>query len=595
MKYQVQTMTLNIPSHNSDTFDLPFPDAEPREEGVETNIAAHKTPKTSAVRVEEKIGEGGMGAVYLAHQDIIDRKVAVKRLKKESRRLITALIEEAKITGQLEHPNIIPIHSVQIDSNDNPEVVMKYIQGTTFSKKISEKPSDQEIRENLQVILQICHPLEFAHNQNILHRDIKPENIMLGAFGEVYLLDWGLAMDLTTADKMTNGLVGTPAYMSPEMTKGDPKLLSPATDIFLMGACLHQVLTGIPRHEGRTLKEALGHARRSKPYLYPKGIRAIIGQIANKACSSHMHLRYKNIQEFRNALTQVFDRWDAIQLTQTAENLLEDLNQMLKEETLDPFQVHANFNQARFAFEESLKLFPKNHEAKKGIDKTIFTMTKIMLRLGQPSYAQKLLSQAEQKDPVLQNTIVSALSEQQQKKQEDVQKIAFLDQFNPKKSISYRVQLSFRMLAVHIVFSVIGVGVFLFNVEPIFSYTMLTYSICTLLVLGIQLVLRTSEERNNTISKQTSIILVSHHTAICALALAPFVLETQLDPYVFGAGIIGMMGMTLYPIFKKGLWSLFIVLIAQLIPIPSIIAFYITSIICYAMIFFEWNHNSTQS
>ena len=133
------------------------------------------------------------------------------------------------------------------------------------------------------------------------------------------------------------------------------------------------------------------------------------------------------------------------------------------------------------------------------------------------------------------------------------------------------------MLSTHIVLAVIGVSAFLFNVASIYSYLLLIYAVCTLLVLGLQLVLRASDIRSNTISKQTSIIFFSHHAAICALALVPLLLETQLDPYIFGAGILGMMGMTLYPIFKKGVWSLAIVLIVQLLPIPSIIAFYITS------------------
>lgn len=594
MKYQVQTMTLNIPSHN-ETITVPHDVKQQGEDTSTDSKRSNRGRKTSSVHVEEKIGEGGMGTVYLAHQDIIDRKVAVKRLKHESRTLFTALIEEAKITGRLEHPNIIPIHSVQIDSNDSPEVVMKYIQGTTFSKKISDNPTDQEIRENLQVILQICHPLEFAHNQNILHRDIKPENIMLGAFGEVYLLDWGLAMDTDNAAQMRSGLVGTPAYMSPEMTKGDPKLLSPATDIFLLGACLHQILTGKPRHEGKTLNEALSQAKRSKPYLYPKGIRSIIGQIANKACAFHMNLRYSNIQEFRNALSQVFDRWDAIQLTQTAEGLLTELNEMLKNSDIDPFQVHATFNQARFAFAESLKLFPQNHEAKKGIDQSIFTMTKIMLRLNQASYAQQLLNEADEKDPVLQNAIFSALSEQRQQQQAAEHKTVLLEQFNPKQSVSYRVRLSFQLLCVNIAFAFLALGMVVSQKTHLSAHLLATFSVVILLLLGQKYFFSTPKERGNTISKQTSLIAFSHHCGIGILAFSSLFSSLNWDPYLLGAGLIGMMTVALYPIFKKGWLSIVVTLISVLLPIPTLASFFITSIICYAMIFFEWNHSSTQS
>ena len=135
---------------------------------------------------------------------------------------------------------------------------------------------------------------------------------MVGSFGEVYLLDWGLAFQMDKAKEESKGLVGTPAYMAPEMLDGNPTKLNKSTDIYLLGASLHHILTGKPKHSGTTIKEALHNVRRSKPHHYPNGLLSLIGSVANKACSAQMNLRHQSVEEFRSDIDNILKRWEAL-------------------------------------------------------------------------------------------------------------------------------------------------------------------------------------------------------------------------------------------------------------------------------------------
>ncbi|MEC7984371.1 MAG: serine/threonine-protein kinase, partial [Myxococcota bacterium] len=437
MKNPSKTITLFLPSQfaseqsspNVDNLEDAADIDELIEEAMEEN-AEQKEKKSkirrSEVQLGEIIGKGGMGLVHIGNQAIIERQVAIKKLRTVHPKLSKALIHEAKVMGSLEHPNIIPVHAVNIINETEPEVVMKYIQGTSFDKKISKKPTEKEIRENLQVLQQVCRPLEFAHSQEILHRDIKPENIMLGTFGEVYLLDWGLALETDKARSTAKGLVGTPSYMAPEMLSGDPTRVGVFTDVYLLGAVLHEVITGKRRHEGKTIKEALNQAERSVPYLYPKGIQSLLGEIANKACSRAVKYRYKSVMEFRIAISDIIIRWDALSVSQAAEEKLAQLKELHTDPSGGQIQAHALYNQARFGFEQSLKLFPKNHRAKKGIDNCIHAMANLMIEMGQLDYGQSLLQELSRHDASLENKLLYLLAEEEKKKKaaKDLKRIA---------------------------------------------------------------------------------------------------------------------------------------------------------------------------
>jgi len=201
------------------------------------------------------LGAGGMGMVRAALQESLGREVAVKALRSEGAtpHKMLRLLREAWVTGALEHPNIIPVHALHLDESGAPQVVLKKIEGRPWSDFLAEPellPGDGDpLGWHLGVLRSVCNALAFAHSRGIVHRDVKPENVMVGAFGEVYLADWGIALafDESASPRVPRArenemLAGTPCYMAPEMARGAPA--DPRTDVYLLGATLFEVLAG---------------------------------------------------------------------------------------------------------------------------------------------------------------------------------------------------------------------------------------------------------------------------------------------------------------------------------------------------------------
>src|SRR5687768_958876 len=212
--------------------------------------------------LRDVIGRGGMGEVVLAHHHQIGRDVALKRLRADqpTPELVERFLREAKIQARLDHPSIAPVHELGFDPEGLPYFTMKRVAGTTLGEHLSRHEKPQRL---LRALVDVCQALELAHARKIVHRDLKPQNIMLGDYGEVYVLDWGVARvlggrattdrssiddDVITLDGVTKAgaLLGTPGYMSPEQARGEP--VEPAADIYALGSMLFEILTGEPLH-----------------------------------------------------------------------------------------------------------------------------------------------------------------------------------------------------------------------------------------------------------------------------------------------------------------------------------------------------------
>jgi serine/threonine protein kinase len=248
----------------------PDPDPDP-ESGTGTG-----TGTGTAYVLGELLGRGGMGEVILARDQTIGRDVAIKRMRstEPDPETTARFLREARIQARLEHPAIVPVHELGTDADGQPYFTMKRLAGVTLHQLIADRAPAQRL---LRAFVDVCLAVEFAHARGIVHRDLKPQNIMLGDFGEVYVLDWGIARVLAdAASSMTGGdivtldgqtqvgaVIGTPGFMSPEQVEGDP--VGTASDVYALGAILFEILTGEGLHPRTTAALAITLARPCVP------------------------------------------------------------------------------------------------------------------------------------------------------------------------------------------------------------------------------------------------------------------------------------------------------------------------------------------
>ena len=219
------------------------------------------------------LGEGGMGEVWLARDVVIGRDVAVKtvlRARAGDATTRARFLREARVQGQLAHPSIVPVHDVGMGADGRPYFTMQRVRG----RALDEIARSGELSRHaaLTAMSRICLAVDYAHAHGVVHRDIKPSNLMVGDYGEVYVLDWGLAKlvdadDLVSPsasgpvedddDKETTvgAVLGTPGYMAPEQIRCTP--VDERTDVYALGACLFELLAGVPLHEGTSMKSLM--------------------------------------------------------------------------------------------------------------------------------------------------------------------------------------------------------------------------------------------------------------------------------------------------------------------------------------------------
>jgi len=248
--------------------------------------------ESTKYKVITTINRGGMGVILQTRDLRIRRTVAMKVMKTSSqfsRESVLRFIDEAQLTGQLEHPNIVPVYELGIDEQGEIYYTMKFVKGTTLDdvlrgirngrQKTIEKYS---LGTLLTIFQKVCDAVAYAHSKSIVHRDLKPENIMIGSFGEVLVMDWGLAKNMTSARRETppeptpeavatkqpvdnlrgfetmHGLiVGTPPYISPEQARGELDRIDERSDIYVLGGILYAILALRPPVEGETVHEVV--------------------------------------------------------------------------------------------------------------------------------------------------------------------------------------------------------------------------------------------------------------------------------------------------------------------------------------------------
>ncbi len=281
--------------------------------------------------IGEVVAKGGMGAILNARDAMIFRSVAMKvMLNAGSNDDARRFMEEARITGQLEHPNIVPVHELAIDEKGQPYYTMKFVKGITLKmvlallkEGVPETVVKYPLAALLTIFQKVCDAVAFAHSKHVIHRDLKPENIMIGDFGEVLLMDWGLAKVLGQRDvpsvpgmvSVRNGdpgsntmdgtIMGTPRYMSPEQARGEIDSLDVRSDIYSLSAILFELLYLRPPVDGRSVGEIVDKVSRGEIDWTPARRPAPESLVA--VCREALALkpgdRYKDVAELQHDIT----------------------------------------------------------------------------------------------------------------------------------------------------------------------------------------------------------------------------------------------------------------------------------------------------
>lgn len=356
------------------------------------------------LEVKSLLGQGGMGRVYEARQHSLGRDVAVKTLLDPGNpERVSALITEGAITGSLEHPNIPPIHQLGVATGGHPVLVMKRILGVPWADLLRDKIHDgwrrmqtrDQLVANIEVLMAVARAAQFAHSRGIVHRDIKPENVLIDEMGEVYLVDWGIATEISNGPG--EGIVGTPGFLAPEMVMLDA--LSVRTDVYLLGATLHFVLTGHYRNKGGDLIEMLRSAQRTAAFEYPASVPRELAELANKATAHDPAARPPSAAAFREALAEYLAHRGSLSLAVAANERLGDLlRARASGDHVRAVQIAA---EARFGFEVALKEWNDNPAARAGRQQCFALLAEIELDRENLSGAQAAIAELDPARPEL--------------------------------------------------------------------------------------------------------------------------------------------------------------------------------------------------
>jgi WD40 repeat protein len=285
---------------------------------------------------KEEIARGGMGAIVRVRDESLQRDLAMKVVlagdAAPSRESLLRFVDEARVQARLDHPGVVPIHHLGTDAAGRVCFTMKLVAGRSLAEILADQRRD-DLRgapvKIVQTLLRVCETVAFAHDKGVVHRDLKPANVMVGAFGEVYVMDWGLAKTLGAADRVvgdaapsssasSSGLtqagavLGTPTYMPPEQAEGKNDEVDARSDVYAIGAILYEALAGrapyqtpdAPRSAVETLRDVLAGPPAPLARFAPRGVEELVA-VAEKAMSRRREDRYASAGE----LGEDLQRW----------------------------------------------------------------------------------------------------------------------------------------------------------------------------------------------------------------------------------------------------------------------------------------------
>jgi len=334
-------------------------------------------------QIIEEIGRGGMGVVFRAEQRSLRRQVAVKKIHSDALESRQRFISEALVTGLLDHPNIVPIHDLGQTPEGEVLLAMKLVSGTSWDELLHPKTEASrrraeamDIESQIEILLAVCNAMSFAHDHGVVHNDLKPENVMIGLYGEVFVMDWGIAVDvrddpsegLLTSHKSTiRSPCGTPSYMAPELAEGMGERIGPWTDVYLLGAILHEIVNGRPPHQGDSIIRVILKAAESAPPDFDESVPPGLAAICTKALAAEPEDRYGEVATFREELAAFLKHRESEVIARDAAEVLTRCERAPAQEGEEQRnERYADFAEAVAGYRQSLILWSENEAAKGG-------------------------------------------------------------------------------------------------------------------------------------------------------------------------------------------------------------------------------------
>lgn len=332
--------------------------------------------------VLNQLGAGNMGIVYRARQTSLNRELAIKTLKPETTHAEhdqAMFVSEAVVTANLVHPNIVPIHDLGRTADGKLFYSMKQVSGVSWNDIIRGRP----LEDNLDIFMKLCDAVAYAHSKGVINRDLKPENVIVGNYGEVVVLDWGLAVTTDRFEKRNSvvvefrGSAGTPVYMPPELADEDVSVVGPHSDIYLLGAILFEILEGFPPHLLRKYWDLedpdeclfwIVNAVRNNEIEENVVNHGELMRIARKAMATEPQERHGSVEELQDAIREY-------RITGRAEELLRSVDAVTATD-------YADYQGAVALYSEALRKWPRNQRALEGDRKARLAYAGLALKKG---------------------------------------------------------------------------------------------------------------------------------------------------------------------------------------------------------------------
>ncbi|BBM86722.1 serine/threonine-protein kinase [Candidatus Uabimicrobium amorphum] len=402
--------------------------------GGQSKSSGNSYPRIEHCAIDKKINSGGMGVIYRGIQTNLQREIALKGIQPQMAKhdhQKDKFISEAMVTAYLDHPNIIPVYEMGVGNDDELLLTMKLINGSSwhellhpFTRSQREKADEYDLIAHLEILQNVCNAMAFAHNKGIVHNDLKPANIMVGEFGEVFVMDWGIAVDISEPPqenrralhcKEVKFPMGTPSYMPPELARGKGKKIGPWTDVYLLGGILYEILMGKSPHKAKSLKESIHLSCNDMP-AFDDNIPDEIREVCEKALQKDIGDRYQSINAFKKALQDFLQHRESVIITQQSQELLERCeknireSQLAKTPNIERNRVYDDFAKALAGFQQAMKLWGNNKDAARGQFAARFAYATAALQnrdLGLAEAQAREIEDPAKKQPLIQEIAIA--------------------------------------------------------------------------------------------------------------------------------------------------------------------------------------------